>query len=535
MKLQTAVLFACCALASSGLFASGNGSSFTETSRLTVNIQQEQTLPVMACRKLLALTDVNISVISANNVAAQGSTPGYCLVYGVIAPEIEFTVQLPDAWNGRLYVHGNGGDAGESVRGEFGRDVRNAAVRNGFVATFSNTGHDSATYPGTRWAYNSIQREIDYSFRALHLNTVVAKQLSEIYYGANTDHAYFDGCSTGGGQGFKEALRFPGDFDGILAGAPVADPFTLLLYIWNNQRAQELMQFDESRVLFLGRILMEKYDAADGVADGVISNPAAISFDPNRDLPKDPSGATGFTDQELQGLSLAYGGLVHEGRQLAPGLPIGAELAGQTYAGNDFTAGEPSSAWVNRLVPNDQGTIVMRMVMQEWFRYLLLEQDDPELDWRTIDLPDVLPKMEAKRALLSATDPDLSEFRDRGGKLLIYNGWADAGVNPYLVIDYYEKIRQIFQSKTDDFARLFLVPGMFHCRGGMNVDRFDGMTALINWVEGGQAPDSIPASRIENGQVTRTRPLCPYPQVANYGGSGDINQAESFRCGEPQN
>jgi feruloyl esterase len=289
-------------------------------------------------------------------------------------------------------------------------------------------------------------------------------------------------------------------------------------------------------VRFLGQILMEKYDAVDGVEDGVIGNPAAIDFDPDRDLPRDLSGRNGFTDLELQGLGLAYGGLVHEGRQLVAGVPIGAELAGQAYAGNDFAAGEPSSAWVNRLVPNGQGSIAMREVMQDWFRYLLLEQDDPGLDWRDIDLSELLSKMEAKRALLSATDPDLSAFRDRGGKLLIYNGWADAGVNPYLIIDYYGKILHQFQQSqrgTDDFVRLFLVPGMFHCRGGLNVDRFDGMTALINWVESGSAPDSIPASRVENGQVTRTRPLCPYPQVIRYDGAGNINQADNFRCGEP--
>jgi len=531
MNRQTFIL-AVLLLASPLLHAYGNGSSFTGTDRLMVDAGGLHAQPVIACNEVLSLTNFNVSIISADTVAANAGTPEHCLVYGVIAPEIEFIAQFPADWNGRLYVHGNGGDAGQPVRGEFGREVRNAAVRNGFIATFSNAGHDSGTYPGTTWAHNSLQREIDYSFRALHLNTLAVKQIGEAYYGAKTAYSYFDGCSTGGGQAFKEALRFPDDFDGILAGAPVADPFTLLLYIWNNQNAQELMQFDGQRVRFLGEILMERYDAADGVKDGVISNPEAIDFDPARDLPRDPGGKHGFTEREIQGLAMAYGGLFHEGGQLAPGIPIGGELAGLTYAENSFVEISPVSAWVNRVIPGSNGSIVMRFVMQDWFRYLLLDQDDPNLDWQTMDLSDVLQKMEEKRALLAATDPDLSRFRARGGKLLIYNGWADVGVNPYLVLDYYRRIQQVFDDETSDFARLFLVPGMFHCWGGVNVDRFDGMTALMNWVEAGQAPDSIPASRMENGQVTRSRPLCPYPQVAVYQG-GDMDRAKNFRCANP--
>lgn len=526
-------ILALCVLTSPMLQAYGNGSGFTETNRVTVDIGTPHAQPVIACNQLLDLSGFDISIISAEIIAENSGIPQHCLVYGVIAPEIQFVAQFPTHWNGRLYVHGNGGDGGQSVQGDFGRDVRNAAVRNGFVATFSNTGHDSKTWPGTTWAHNSLQREIDYSFRALHLNTVAVKRLSEAYYGSNTMYSYFDGCSTGGGQAFKEAQRFPGDFDGILAGAPVSDPFTLLLYIWNNQNAQELMQLDEARVRFLGEILMDKYDAVDGVNDGVIGNPEAIDFKPGRDLPRDPGGKNGFTDREIEGLTMAYGGLFHDGLQLAPGIPIGGERAGLAYAENSFSEEAPASAWVNRVIPGTSGSIIMRFVMQDWFRYLLLDQDDPELDWRTMDLADVLQKMEAKKPLLAATDPDLSRFKARGGKLLIYNGWADVGVNPYLVLNYYKQIRQVFGAETEDFARLFLVPGMFHCWGGINVDRFDAMTSLINWVETGKAPDSIPASRIENGQVTRTRPLCPYPQVARYAGNGDVNRAENFRCGNP--
>ena len=325
---------------------------------------------------MVSLTDYGVSFISARLIPASGEIREHCLVYGVISPEIEFVAQLPTVWNGRLYVHGNGGDAGESVYGEFGKSVRNTALKHGFIATFSNAGHDSDSYSGTRWAYNSLQREIDYSFRALHLNTVVVKNISQYYYGKQPTYSYFDGCSTGGGQTSKEAQRFPADFDGILAGAPVSDPFTLLLYIWNNQKAQELMRFDFQRIHYLGKLIMDKYDAV----DGVISDPAAIDFDPGRDLPHDNTGKNGFTNREIEGLALAYGGLVYENRLIAEGLPIGAELPRLTYTGNGFDSTTHTSAWVDQLIPSDSGSIVMCNVMQDWFRYLLLDQDDPDLD-----------------------------------------------------------------------------------------------------------------------------------------------------------
>ncbi len=512
------------------LGASGNGSSFADSQGLVLALDKDPSFPERDCSELVSLTDFSISLISASMIPASPETPEHCLVHGVISPEIEFVALLPTVWNGRLYVHGNGGDAGESVYGEFGKSVRNTALKLGFVATFSNAGHDGGSYSGTRWAYNSLQREIDYSFRALHLNTVAVKNISQYYYGKQPAYSYFDGCSTGGGQAFKEAQRFPEDFDGILAGAPVSDPFTLLLYIWNNQKAQELMRFDRQRTHYLGKLIMDKYDTVDGLGDGVISDPAAIDFDPGRDLPRDHTGKNGFTDREIEGLTLAYGGLVHENRLIAEGLPIGAELPGLTYTGHGFDSTRHTSAWVDRLIPGDSGSIVMRQVMQDWFRYLLLDQDEPNLDWKTMQLADILKKMEARRPLLTASDPNLQRLKARGAKLLIYNGWGDVGVNPYFVINYYKAVREIFQDETDDFTRLFLIPGMFHCRGGLNVDRFDGMTALINWVEGKKPPDSIPASRIEDGRITRTRPLCPYPQVAMYDGHGDINQAGSFMC-----
>ena len=164
------------------------------------------------------------------------------------------------------------------------------------------------------------------------------------------------------------------------------------------------------------------------------------------------------------------------------------------------------------------------------FRYLLFETDDPTRHWRALDVNAALPEFDAKSRLLSVREPDLSAFKAHGGKLIIYNGWGDVGVNPYFALDYYQQLRASTGPHTTDFARLFLVPGMFHCRGGLNVDRFDAITVLIEWVESGIAPDSISAVRIDDGRITRSRPLCPYPRIARYDGSGSVDKKENFNC-----
>ena len=531
---RVTIRLGCCLFAAIGVLvpglalADGNGFSFTDAVNGKVAYTDTAHRPAMPCGELVAADIPHARILSARSIAGDDQQAAHCLVYASIAPEIELVVHLPGEWNGRLYVHGNGGDGGESVHGDYGKAIRHTAVRYGFVATFSNMGHDRSAHEGSRWAYDSPQRETDYRYRALHLNTLVAKQLIETYYGRRTNYSYFDGCSTGGGQGLRAAQDFPGDFDGILAGAPVSDPVTLLLYVWNNQVAQEIMHLTPDRLNQLGNWLMEKYDTVDGVADGVISNPAEIDFNPQRDLPRD--GIESFSTAEIEGLARVYGGLVHAGKQITPGVPIGAELPGLKYRQGSLQPGRPSSAWYGRILPDEDGSTGMRFVLQEWLRYVLFEVDDPARQWDKLDLDIALPELEQRAKALSATKADLSRFRDSGGKLILYNGWGDVGVNPFLVLDYYNKLQAEMGEDTDAFARLFLVPGMFHCLGGLNVDRFDALTPLIDWVEGGYAPDVIPAYRMQNQRVSRTRPLCAYPKVARYLGEGSIDEATNFVC-----
>ncbi len=164
---------------------------------------------------------------------------------------------------------------------------------------------------------------------------------------------------------------------------------------------------------------------------------------------------------------------------------------------------------------------------------MAFEKDDPNYDWKTFDFDEDPAKTGFIRSILDARNPDLSPFQQRGGKILMYFGWADTALNPLMGVDYYEQVVETMGDRTTDFFRLFVVPGMFHCRGGLGVDRFDALTNLINWVELGKAPDRIVAARVEEGAVEMTRPLCPYPETARYRGSGDPNDAASFECHDP--
>ena len=201
--------------------AETNSWSFMDAEKSGINYRLIDSSPARDCRELISITDFDNSVISATLRRATRTSPESCEVTGVIAPAIQYRINLPTKWNRRLYIHGNGGYGGHSVYGTYGLDDRRRALSNGFATAFSNLGHDKDAEPGGSWAYNAIHKEIDYSYRALHLTTVVSKRLAEMYYGQPARYSYYDGCSTAGGQGIKAALRYPDDYDGILVGSPV--------------------------------------------------------------------------------------------------------------------------------------------------------------------------------------------------------------------------------------------------------------------------------------------------------------------------
>ena len=512
------------------VFSQSNGSSFTDAQQSSVDYRATPLRATMACRDLVALTDFTNSIVSAELEAATEHTPESCIVRGVIVPEVQYVAHFPTAWNGRFYMHGNGNYAGESVNSNYGVRERQTAVSNGFVAAFTNTGHDRATEPGGLWAHNALQKEIDFAFRAVHLTAVTVKQLAGNYYGKPVTHAYFDGCSTGGGQGLQAAQRFSGDFDGIVSGAPVFDFTQVTVSAWHNQMAVARTPLSAAKASLLADVVMDRFDDKDGVKDGVISDPAAIDFDPARDLPRGGVGNQGFTDAEITTLSAIYGGVLVDGQVVYPGVPIGGEPAGQSYQRGNFEPATPRSAWYGRVFPDDEGSISQRAIVDSWFSYLAWETDEADFDWTKMVLARDLPKLETMGRIFNATNADLRQFRARGGKLLVYHGWGDFGVNPLWTIDYYRRVKGATTQDMGSFFKLYLIPGMFHCRGGLNVDRFDALSTVIDWVEAGIEPHSLLGERVVNGKTVRTRPLCPYPQVARYKGRRSSDRAENFVC-----
>lgn len=477
--------------------------------------------PSTACRQLASLTGFDLSVISATLLPATGNSPEHCHVFLMAQPELNIEVNLPTNWNGRFYMFGNGGWAGESFDAA-GRVANHArAMRVGFATASTDTGHSAASEPGASFALNR-QKLLDYGFRSLHVTAEAAKLLVRSYYGANPSKSYYDGCSQGGRQGLTFAQRFPNDFDGIIAGSPA-------LYNTGNMVARAYwMQglgvnpFPAAKLGLLSERVQAKCDPADGLKDGLIDNPLACGFKATQDLPrcaegKDESGC--FTSSEIAAADRIYSDVFRQGKRFFPGWPAGAEVPGPNG----------QSGWFGQVIASTRGS-VWADYSQNFLRYMAMPGADPKQAIATFDIDKDIPRLEFLHQVIDATDPDLSAFRQHGGKLIMYFGWADPQLNPRVAVEYYDQVVALMGDSTGQFFRLFMVPGMFHCGGGVGTSTFDVATPLLNWVESGDAPKTIPASRISGGKVIRTRPLCPYPQVARYKGSGSIDDAANFTC-----
>jgi hypothetical protein len=477
--------------------------------------------PKAACADLRALTGYELSVDTAVLVPAQSGAPEFCRVEGQVLPEVRFEVSLPTAWNGRLYMFGNGGFAGESlaVGGRVAR--RNVAVSKGFAVAQTNTGHDGAREPLASFASNS-QKLIDYAYRAVHVTAMTAKQLARAYYDTPPARAFFDGCSTGGRQGLISAQRFPEDFDGIVVGAPVLDFVGTMVHYSKVQQALASGPLSEEKVKLVAEQVYKKCDAVDGASDGLITDPRACRFDPAADLPRCTTASSGacLSDGDVATLNAIYGGVVVNGKQVFSGFPIGAEVFASSPGG-------PRSGWDPWIIRSGQPSVSFQF-SETFFKYMATP--GTEMDVRTFDAERDLAKLERISALLNATDPDLGAFRKRGGKILMYFGWADAGLNPLMGLNYYERVRETMGPQTPEFFRLFMMPGVFHCAGGVGPHFVDTLTPLVEWVERGIAPERIVASQRDGGKTTRTRPLCPHPMVAKYAGTGSLDDAASFSC-----
>lgn len=473
---------------------------------------QRVAAPNAACRDLRALTGYDLSIDSATIIGAS------CFVRGQIQPEVRFEVALPGSWNRRLYMFGNGGFAGEPFT-QPGRVLRrDAALAQGFAVAQTNTGHDGAREPLASFAV-SPQKLIDYAYRAVHVTALTAKQLVRAYYGSPPSRSYFEGCSTGGRQGLVSAQRFPEDFDGIVAGAPVLDFTGTMVQFVKIQQALAATPRLEEKVALVSRKVYEKCDALDGLSDGLIDDPRRCPFDPSVDLPacSAEASASCLTAAESNALRAVYGAAAS-----FPGFPVGAEVAAQTPSG-------PRSGWDPWLVTRDGQPPTEVRFAESFFKHMVTP--GTEVNWQSFDPDRDMEKLRTVGALLDATETDLARFRARGGKILMYFGWADPGLNPLMGVSYYERVRETMGAGTADFFRLFMAPGMFHCGGGVGPSPADALTPLVEWVERGVAPDRLPGVLRSGEQVLRARPLCPYPQVAKYKGSGSVDDAASFSCG----
>jgi feruloyl esterase len=430
--------------------------------------------------------------------------PAFCRVAATLKPssdsDIKVEIWLPaSGWNHKFEAVGNGGWAGAISYGAMAE-----ALRDGYVTSSTDTGHVGAT--GT-FAPGHPEKLIDFGYRAVHEMTLKAKSVIDAFYGAATRMSYWNGCSTGGRQGLKEAQKFPDDYDGIVAGA-AANPRTRLSS-WQIWLAQVVLDphnyIPPSKYPVIHKAVLEACDAADGVKDGLIEDPTRCHFDPQTIQCKAADEPTCLTAGQVEAAKRMYTA-PRNPRTNAPvyfNVEPGSELGWAMLARGP----EPFSA------ATDQ------------FRYVVFK---PDWDWHTLNLDsDVALADQIDHETINAGDPNIKAFLGHGGKLLMYHGWADPGVPPLASVNYYKTAVDTLggEAKTSDSIRLFMVPGMGHCGGGEGPNTFDMMTAMASWREKGHAPERIIASR-----PGRTRPLCAYPQVAKYKGTGSIDDADNFVC-----
>jgi feruloyl esterase len=521
-----------CAAAAVGLTVGAHAQPFAERAAAAVDYDNATRAPAKGCAALRTRPSGEVVEMSATAVPGTATEPAHCRVSGTIAPAIAFEVSLPEKWNGRFYMIGNGGHAGEALDNPGRVAQRAAALGVGFAFAQTNTGHNASDEPGGSFVQSDPQKAIDYAYRAVHMTATTAKALTADYYGRPADFSYWNSCSNGGRQGLIEAQRFPDDFDGVIANAPWVDQtgFTVGA-LWNHRALAEAPVSGGKMSLVAGRV-MAKCDAIDGLKDGLIDDPRACNFDPARDVPACSDGADDdqcLTPAQAGALAKIYGGVVSDGKPYFPGFMPGSEAVTAGLFG-----GGTGSGWMNVIVPaREGGTSADFGLADNTMKYLVSQPPNPTWDYRTFDFDRDLPTLEAWGALANAKDPDLAKFRARGGKIIMTYGWADAILQPLMGVRYYERALEENGPNTRDFFRLFMVPGMAHCAGGVGPDSLDSVTAIVDWVEGGKAPDSMLASKIVDGKVTRSRPLCPYPQVARHGGRGSIDDAANFRCVNP--
>ena len=486
--------------------------------------------PADACTGLAAQQLFDLHIGAAEPVPAEAGLPAHCKVTGTIETEINFELLLPDDWNGRFLMGGGGGFVG-SVQNQARTLYAHGGspLQRGYATAGTDTGHTGSGIEAS-WALNHPARQENFGHRAVHLTAEAAKSILVHYYERPADYSYFVGCSRGGGQAMMESQRYPDDFDGIVAAAPAYDWTGITAGFVQNQQAIYPDGDVDDPVLtpatleLLGASILAACDADDGVEDGVLNDPRRCGFEPE-DLPRcagDRPADGCVTAAQLAAINTVYDGPTSNGESIYHGFNYGGENDGGGW--DSWVVGAPQRRAAG--IPNAQygfGT--------ELFKYFVF--DDPDWDYTAYDFSTWKDDVAETAAILNATDADLSAFRDSGGRIIYWTGWSDLALAPLGTIDYYERL-EAGDPAARDYARLYMLPGVLHCSGGPGPDRVDWVEAIRAWVEEGRAPERLLASKLgEDGQPTMTRPLCPYPQVAVYDGTGDPNDNTSFACAVP--
>ena len=498
--------------------------------------------PEDRCADLYALSDMDSAVEAGVLVPASGATPTHCRVRGTIDATIRFEVRMPvEGWTGRFMFHAPGGLAG--VIGD-----ASSLLDDGFAMATTDTGHDAANDAAF---YRDDHAKLNFAFRANHLTTVMAKRIVKAFYGEPVQYAYLWGCSNGGRAALVEALRYPDDYDGIIAGAPAIDYAHLLAWAFETSRHQARGPLDAESVALLDANTTRACDLLDGVADGVVGNPRQCPLELlelDALACQDGPAPDCLTAGQIETARYIYTGITDEsGAVVVPGVYPGGELGG------DF------ELWVTGPVPFlEEGTAsdvtvdVIEAVMHR----------EPGFEVDSFDPVEDLPRLTETLYSVEVPRPDFSAFQESGGKLIIYNGWHDQPCRARVLESFLADAADLNGADAlDEYLRTYMIPGMVHCAGGPGAWAADFIQAIVDWVEDDVAPDRIVAEHpgyftfmesqtaiagrevnwseaiLEAGEEMQdrkrfSRPLCPYPQYAKYTGSGDADDAANYACVE---
>jgi pimeloyl-ACP methyl ester carboxylesterase len=482
---------------------------------LTVEVLKNLQLPDVSILKVESKTKDSIKSPEPW-IPPVAITVPFCRVEGNISKEIFFELLLPQQWNGRFLMSGNGGFAGMIQNNLLNH------VNKGYAVVATNTGHTGSPIEAS-WALNNMERQLNFGKLAVHRTAVISKSIIEKYYCTAPSYSYFLGCSRGGGQAMMEAQQYPEDFNGIVAGAPAFDwPGTGAKFIrvcqanYPDPKNLNNPVVTSDNLKLLQKLVFEQCDKLDGLADQILNDPrdCKIDFSKFPVCANDKAESGCFTTKQLNAIKAVYEPLIVDNIQIYPGFPPGIESEngswGDWITGSSMQQGMPSLFYLF-------GT--------EMYKYLVY--NDPSWDYSQYDFKKYPKETAYAASFLNATSTDYTSLKKLNGKMIFYHGWNDPALSSLTTVQHYEEAMKK-DNELSSYVRLFMLPGVLHCATGTGPDSVDWLGLIQDWVENNKAPERIVASKKEKGKTVMTRPIFPYPQKAKYNGSGDSNSEKSF-------